>query len=397
METSILSRFRQETQKELETNILPFWMNRMTDHEHGGFYGQMTGKNVIHPTAPKSGVLNARILWTFSAAYRILKNEKYLQTAIRARLYLSNHFYDTRYGGIYWSVDYTGKPLEKKKQFYMLSFALYGLSEYYRATGEQAALQEAIDLFHLIEKYSFDKDKNGYIEALTRQWQPIADVRLSAKDANEIKTTNTHLHILEAYTNLYRIWKDPLLYRQLKNLACLFLEKIIDKETGHLLLFFRENWESKNEIISYGHEIETSWLLYEAACVLEDAEIINRVKKQLPLLVAAASEGLQPDGSLIYEYNKVTGAYDKDRHWWVQAETVLGYMNLYHITGNEAAFRQALKTWEYIQNHLVDQEPGEWFWSILPDNTPDKSQDKAGFWKCPYHNARLCLKNNINF
>lgn len=397
METSILSQFRQETKEELETHILPFWMNRMADHEHGGFYGQMTGENVIHPFAPKSGVLNTRILWTFSAAYRILKNEKYLQTAIRARQYLSNHFYDTRYGGIYWSVDYTGQPLEKKKQFYVLSFALYGLSEYYRATGKQAALQEAIDLFHLIEKYSFDPDKNGYIEALTRHWQPIADVRLSAKDTNEIKTTNTHLHIMEAYTNLYRVWKDPFLYKQLKNLVCLFSEKMIDKETGHLLLFFNEKWESKNEIISYGHEIETSWLLYEAACVLEDTETISRIKSKLPILVAAASEGLQPDGSLIYEYNKVTGTYDKDRHWWVQAETVLGYMNLYHITGNEAFCRQAFKTWKYIQNHLIDKEQGGWFWSIRPDNTPDKSHDKAGFWKCPYHNARLCLKNITNF
>ena len=249
---------RKEVQDELVNDILPFWMNKMVDSENGGFYGRITGREKLMPEAEKGAILNARILWTFSAAYRLLKKPEYLETATRAKRYIIDHFYDKEYGGVYWSVDYKGEPLDTKKQIYALGFAVYGLSEYNRATGDEEALDYAIRLFESIEKYSFDAKKNGYCEAMTREWGEIADMRLSDKDENERKTMNTHLHILEPYTNLYRVWKDKRLEKQLRNLIKLFTTKILNIRTGHLELFFDDDWVSKYRIISYGHDIEAS-------------------------------------------------------------------------------------------------------------------------------------------
>ena len=211
-----LQQFRSEIEKELIDNILPFWSNKMPDEDNGGFYGQITGKDEIIPKAHKGSVLNARILWTFSAAYRIYKNPDYLVIATRARNYIIDHFIDKKFGGVYWLLDYKGNPVETKKQIYAQGFAIYGLSEYYRVTSDTEALNHAIELYRLIEKHSFDTEKNGYLEAFTEDWQPIADMRLSEKDANEQKTMNTHLHILEPYSNLYRVWENDSLKSQLK-------------------------------------------------------------------------------------------------------------------------------------------------------------------------------------
>ena len=194
----------------------------MTDSVHDGFYGRITGTGKLEPQAVKGAVLNARILWTFSSAYRLLGKAEYLETATRAKRVIIDQFYDKEQGGIYWSLDYAGRPADTKKQIYALGFAIYGLSEYHRATGDEEALTYAIRLFKSIEQYSFDSVKNGYCEALTRDWNEISDMRLSDKDENECKTMNTHLHILEPYTNLYRVWKDAVLEKQLRNLIELF-------------------------------------------------------------------------------------------------------------------------------------------------------------------------------
>lgn len=387
-----LQQFRSEIEKELIDNILPFWSNKMPDEDNGGFYGQITGKDEIIPKAHKGSVLNARILWTFSAAYRIYKNPDYLVIATRARNYIIDHFIDKKFGGVYWLLDYKGNPVETKKQIYAQGFAIYGLSEYYRVTGDTEALNHAIELYRLIEKHSFDTEKNGYLEAFTEDWQPIADMRLSEKDANEQKTMNTHLHILEPYSNLYRVWKNDSLKSQLKNLIEVFLDKIIDTQTGHLRLFFDADWNDKSRSVSFGHDIEASWLLYEAALVLNDAEVLEKVKKIVPRIVKASEEGLQLDGSMMYEKDINTGHEDKERHWWVQGETVIGFLNHYQYFGDEKSSQIAMNCWDYINNNLIDRTNGEWFWSIYTNGSVNHNDDKAGIWKCPYHNGRMCLE-----
>ena len=377
---------------ELENNILPFWMNKMEDNEQGGFYGEITGNDELRPEASKGAILNARILWTFSAAYRLLKKPEYLKTATRAKRYLIDRFYDPQYGGIYWELDYKGNPLDTKKQIYAIGFAIYGLSEYARATGDAEALEYAQRLFEVIEQHSFDPVQNGYLEALTRDWQPIEDMRLSDKDENEKKTMNTHLHILEPYTNLYRVWKDERLERQLRNLIDVFITRILDPQTGHLNLFFEEDWTNKYRIYSYGHDIEASWLIHEAALVLGDETVLKRIEPLIVRIAQAADEGLNPDGSMIYENFLDKQKIDRELHWWVQAENVVGHINLYQHFGDESALDIAARCWEFIKAKLIDHEHGEWHWSILPDGTVNRKDDKAGFWKCPYHNGRMCME-----
>jgi len=383
---------KQQLKEELTHNILPFWMKKMPDAENGGFYGQIDGNDRIIADAPKGGILNARILWTFSAAYNSIKDPQYLEIASRAKDYIFNHFFDSEFGGTYWCLYYKGEPLDSKKQIYSQAFFIYALSEYYLASGDESCRNEAINLFGLIEKISFDREKNGYFEAYSRDWELLDDLRLSQKDANEKKTMNTHLHILEAYTNLYRIWKDDTLASQLKNLINIFLDKIVDSRSFHLNLFFNENWECMSSITSYGHDIESSWLLYEAALELHDPVLTEKTKEISLKIVEAAKEGLHPDGSLIYEKDNATGHTDFERHWWPQAEAVVGFYNAFELTGNSNYLLNVTECLDFIQSNLVDPVNGEWYWSIKADGTVNRDGDKAGFWKCPYHNGRMCLE-----
>lgn len=387
-----INKMRKEMEEELTADILPFWINKMTDKINGGFYGRITGTGILIPEAEKGAILNARILWTFSSAYRVLKNDEYLAVATRAKRVIIDDFYDKEYGGIFWSLDYKGKPLETKKQIYALGFAIYGLSEYHRATGDEEALDYAIRLFESIEEHSFDSVKNGYREALTREWGEIADMRLSDKDENERKTMNTHLHILEPYTNLFRVWKDQRLKEQLRNLIEIFTDKILNIKTGHLELFFNDDWESKCRIVSYGHDIEASWLIHEAALALGDKAVLEKVEPLVEYIAAASDEGLASDGSMVYETFLNKDRTDTERHWWVQAENVVGHANLYQYFDDEVAMQKAFRCWEFIKRHLIDYENGEWHWSVRADGSVNTGDDKAGFWKCPYHNGRMCLE-----
>lgn len=424
-----MTTLRNEVRQELTDDILPFWMEKMTDSGRGGFYGRIDGGDTLHADAPKGAILNARILWTFSAAYRILRRPEYLDTATRAKRYIIDRFYDNDFGGVYWSLDANGNPLDTKKQIYAQGFAIYGLSEYARATGDDEALDYAIRLFCLIEEHSFDRGRNGYVEAFMRDWSVIGDMRLSDKDENASKTMNTHLHILEPYANLYRVWKDARLERQLRNMIGLFTDKIMNRETSHLDLFFDDDWHTRGDIVSYGHDIEASWLIHEAALVLGDKALLKEIEPVIVNIARAADEGLNPDGSLIYEQTSgrvdkqtsgqadertsrhgtdgeptggqgeapcqlvtCTSSTDKELHWWVQAENVVGHVNLYQHFGDEAALDTAVKCWQFIKNCLVDREHGEWHWSLMPDGTVNRRDDKAGFWKCPYHNGRMCME-----
>ncbi len=412
---------KAEVRDVLENNILSFWLEKMVDRENGGFYGQMTGEGQLVKTADKGCILNARILWSFSAAYRVLRKPEYLEAATRAKDYIINHFIDKEYGGTYWSLDYKGQPRDTKKQFYAIGFTIYGLSEYARATGDREALDYAISLYECIEEHSLDREYNGYIEACTREWGEIADMRLSELDANYPKSQNTHLHIIEPYTNLYRCIKElkaaescnyvpaigsvlPIgitvpdefvvrLESSLRNLITIFTDKILNPETHHLDLFFDMDWTRQaGRLESYGHDIECSWLMHEAALVLGDETVLRKVENIVQMVAKASEKGLNEDGSMVHEANLDTGYVDTDRHWWVQAENVVGWVNIWQYFGDESALQKALRCWQYIKDNLIDREGGEWWWSRDPERNINRKDDKAGFWKCPYHNSRMCLE-----
>ncbi|MBQ5481663.1 MAG: AGE family epimerase/isomerase, partial [Bacteroidales bacterium] len=299
-------------------------------------------------------------------------------------------FVDADNGGVYWSVSAAGEPLDDKKQLYAQGFAIYGLSELYKLTRDADTLAAAVALFHTVEKHYADPQYGGYMEALARDFSPLEDMSLSAHDINADKTMNSHLHVLEAYANLYRVWPDPALREALARLLDLVCTRIMAPD-GHLQLYFRRDWSVLPGGVSYGHDIETSWLLLECAFATGDLDLVSRVRPCALALGRAGNEGLLPDGSMRYE-QLLVGSFDDSRQWWVQAETVVGNLWLWKYHGDTAAADRALAAWAYIRDRLVDRNRGEWFWAILPDGQPDLAQPKAGFWKCPYHNTRMCLE-----
>jgi len=420
-DSHIVATMKMEMQDVLENNILRFWLDKMQDDENGGFYGQMTGRGQLIKEADKGAILNARILWSFSAAYRVMGKKEYLEAATRAKEYFISHFIDHEYGGVFWSLDYKGQPKDTKKQFYAIGFAIYGLSEYARATGDHEALDYAIQLYENIEEHALDHVYNGYIEACTREWGVMEDMRLSDLDANYPKSQNTHLHIIEPYTNLYRCMREfqaaqscnyvpaigavlPVaitvpqetfvrVEASLRNLIHIFTDHILNPATHHLDLFFEMDWtRGAGHLESYGHDIECSWLMHEAALVLGDKDILNKVEPIVREVAKASEKGLNPDGSMIHEANLDAGTVDDDLHWWVQAENVVGWMNIYQYFGDENALQKALRCWEYIKQNLIDNENGEWYWSRHKDGSLNLDDDHAGFWKCPYHNSRMCME-----
>lgn len=386
---NLLQQYRDELKVELNS-ILAYWMEHTPDEKYGGFYGKIDQENRIDETASKGAVLNARILWSFSAAYNCIHNEKYFAIAHRAFQYITTYFIDKEFGGIYWTVNYKGEPEDTKKQIYALSFLQYACSEYYQSTKLEAAQKLAIDLYHLIEQYSFDVAQTGYLEAFTRQWQPIDDLRLSNKDANEKKTMNTHLHVLEAYTNLYRIWPDKALHQSIVLLIKNFTEHIINQKSWQLHLFFNENWAVKGDIVSYGHDIEASWLLLEAAEVIKDETLITQLKTVAVKMADAATEGLDDDGGLWYEKEK--GHLVKQKHWWPQAEAMVGFFTAWQITGKQVYLQYSINSWQFVKNKIKDRKDGEWIWGINDIGKAMQGEDKVGLWKCPYHNSRACIE-----
>ncbi len=378
---------KQELEQELLHSLLPFWMSKTKDGLNGGFIGQMNHLQEVDSDAPKAAILNFRILWTFSAAYNFKNNSAYLKSAEQSFQYIKKHFIDHDFGGTFWLLDKNGQSINDRKQAYALSFAIYGLSEYYLASGDVNAKNLAIHLFQDIEKYFYDTENQGYIEALARNWEPLEDMRLSDKDMNAPFTMNTHLHILEAYTNLYKIWPDNNLAKALKNLLFIHKDKIMDGTTYHLELFFNRKWESQNDVISYGHDIEAAWLMLEAAKATQESEIIQEIQDiLLKISTGTLKKGIHEDGSLLYEGNP-GGVIDSDRHWWPQFEAMVGFMNAYEISKDGKYLEVVKDLWKFTKRHLK-HESGEWWWRVNQEYLPNVSDDLVGPWKGPYHNSR---------
>ena len=381
-------RFLREVGENLTSCILPYWL-KLKD-PRGGFYGEVTADGKVLYDAPRGVILNARIIWSFAAAYRALHETAYLVAAVHARDWFLAHFCDHKYGGVYWSVSAQGERLETKKQLYAQGFAIYGLSELYKVTRDDEVLKNAINLYRVVETYFADAENGGYVEALSRDFSPLEDMSLSAHDINAEKTMNSHLHILEAYANLYQVWPDEGLRDRVEALLDLVGTRIMGPD-GHLQLYFRKDWSVLPGAVSFGHDIETSWLALECAFALKDLDIVNRVRPWALALGKAGNEGLLPDGSLRYEKHP-DGRFDDERQWWVEAETVVGNLWLWKYHSDPQGALRAMACWDYIREKLVDASGGEWWWAVRADASLDKEHPKAGFWKCPYHNTRMCLQ-----
>jgi len=378
-EDSTVMQLKQEIVQDLRGNILPFWAGRSPDL-FDGFYGTVNFDATPDMDAPKGGILNARLIWTFSTAYRLLKDTRYLTLANRAQKYFLNHFIDTQQGGSFYTVNADGTPLDTKKDTYQNAFAIYGFSEHYRATGNWESLVAAISIYQKMIEHAYDSINGGFLESFSRDWQMI--------DTKSPKTMNTNLHVLEAFTNLYRVWKDEDVEKHLREQIDVMTHKVLNQTTWHEQLFFTKDWQNQQNIVSYGHDIELSWLLVEAAEVLGNEDILKDAKRiAVNLATVQLEQGIDSTGAMMYE--KDGDRLNANREWWPQAETVTGFLNAWQISGDKKFLNAAVREWEWIKTNMIDREYGEWYSNIYPNGKPQKDRVKADQWRCPYHNSRM--------
>jgi mannobiose 2-epimerase len=392
MAIKTIQQFYSKVEQELFKNIIPFWIEKTIDRENGGFYGRITNDLKIEPEAPKSLILHARILWTFATLYSFNKTESYLKIAQRAYEYIRNYFYDKKYGGTFWLIDAHGKVLNDKKKMYGQAFTIYALAAYFTASGSKVVLDEAIEIFNRIEKHNYDKLNEGYFETSNQNWTIAEEMRLSEIDMNEMKSMNTHLHLMEAYTALLGVWPEQCLKEKLSGLIQNFEINIIDTKTLHFNLFFDEEWHPKSHSISFGHDIEGSWLLCEAAEAQEDQKLLARIRETAVRMARiTAKEGFS-DHNTIYAEQNGNGKIYKESHWWQQAEAIVGFLNAYEITNEQFFMDVAIKCWQAVEDRFIDRKFGEWYYEIDAEGNPDMRRYKVSEWKGPYHNGRACME-----
>jgi len=390
--TGELARFRTSVEQELQGNIIPFWLERTIDTENGGFWGRISNEVNIEREADKGLILVTRILWTFSRLFSRHRDPACREMATRAYDYLIRNFWDADEGGVYWLVNFKGLPVDTKKKTYGQAFAIYALSEYSLALKHRNSLEKAKTLFSLVEEKTRDVTHGGYLETFEKDWSLAADQRLSEVDMDEKKSMNSHLHLLEAYANLLRAWSDPAVEARLADLLKIFLSHIVNPASWHLRMFFQESWESRSERVSFGHDIEASWLLCEAAEILGDQAILARVKQTARMMAMSVLEdGVDVDGGLLYEAEKGE-IVDDSKHWWPQAEAVVGFLNAYQLTREQPFLEAAAASWQFIERYIIDRRCGEWFWKVSREGIPSNDEYKVDAWKGPYHNSRACLE-----
>lgn len=396
--------YRETFKREL-FRILDYWMNYAPDPKNGGFWGAVDLKNQPVQDAPRSCVLTARILWTFAEASILFPDRGYQSMADRAYAVLQNRFLDPENQGYYMSLDGRQLPFDTTKHTYVQAFVLYALSKYYELTQRSDVGSELSSFFLFIDSQTKDPSGPGYLEGFSRNWTPITDNRMA--DDNDPKSMNTHLHLLEAYAAVYKVWKNDLVRLRLAEILVLFQERII-RPDGHLGVFFNTHLEEtkrSKEICSFGHDIEASWLILEAL------EIIDRpaLKAEMqPLLVQMARvvfrEGMDQDGGLFLESTRSGSHLRTNKHWWLQAELLVGEMNAWQLTGDLNYWEYLKRTWEFINQFLIDKTNGEWFTKLNrlgvpfleePENDPSpyyRNDWKIDPWKCPYHNGRALME-----
>ncbi|WP_075184903.1 AGE family epimerase/isomerase [Teredinibacter haidensis] len=387
MSEHLISEIRAELHE-----IADWWLVNTPDEENGGFIGEISVDNVKQFNADKGIILNTRILWFFSEAALFTGKEDYKLAAERAYAYLTEKFFDNEHGGVYWALDATGKCVNDRKQIYAQAFAIYGLSAFYKLTQNEEALEKAMAIFELIETRGHDDERGGYLEAFGREWQPLEDMRLSDKDLNSPKSMNTHLHILEGYTALYVANPSDVVANAMKRCLGYFDTQIINKENNHLRMFQSMDWSDMSTSISYGHDIESSWLIWEAVEALGDEALEAHYR---PIILAMAKtileQGIGANGEVLDAYNFETSTLLDERVWWVQAEAMVGFLNAYELTDEKAYYTAFENAWSFIKQYQKDNENGEWHWLSTLDK-PHVGDCKIGFWKAPYHNGRAMME-----
>lgn len=380
----------KEFQKHLNENLIPFW-NRLKDETYGGFYGFVDENQQIDRKSVKGVILMSRILWFYSRAYMLCGDDELLKMADHVYAFLAEHCYDKQYGGMYWSVNYDGTPADTTKHAYNQAFAVYALSIYYQAGGNRDALSLAYTLYHLIEEKCRDRD--GYLEAFHRDFSPASNEKLSENGVMAGRTMNTLLHVLEAYTELYRADGLEEVGDILRWIFQLFQERVFNEDKQILDVFFDKDYKSLIDLESYGHDIEASWLIDRGCQVLGDKSWQD---KMAPITHALAHTTYQNayDKELHALYNeREADQIDRQKIWWVQAEAVVGFYNAYQKEPGRTEYRQAAEgIWHFIREHMVDAKSGEWYESIRADGTRDIGQALVHPWKCPYHNGRMCME-----
>ncbi|SHM01696.1 mannobiose 2-epimerase [Anaerosporobacter mobilis DSM 15930] len=387
--------FVEEANRMLNDKILPFWEN-LKDDTYGGFYGWLDFELNLDKKAVKGCILNSRILWFFSNAYLTLKDTELLPYAKHAYEFLKKYCIDKEYGGVYWSLNYDGTVFDSTKHTYNQAFAIYALASYYDATKEEEALKIAYDLYRIIE--SNCTDEVGYLEAFTYDFKPEDNDKLSENGVIAEKTMNTLLHVFEAYTELYRVTKDEQVAKKLYFIMDVFEKQVFNEELRRQEVFFDKNMNSILDLHSYGHDIETAWLIDRGCEVLNDAELTKRMHRITSILEDEIYKVAYVDHSLLNECEK--GNVNRMRVWWVQAEAVVGFFNAYEKSNDERYKEAAKDILEYIKTKLEDQREGsEWYWQLDDNHLPDTSKPIVEPWKCPYHNGRMCfeiIRRNID-
>ncbi len=378
-----------EVEQELKEHIIPFWIG-MQDKEFGGYYGMLDIDLNLDKKAPKGCILNSRILWFFSNAYLMYKDESYLAAAKCAYDFMKKYMFDDTNGGIYWAVTYDGKPLDTTKHTYNQAFAVYALSSYYDATKDEEVLKTAYKLVDIIETKCSDKD--GYLEAFDINFKPAGNDKLSENGVEAGRTMNTLLHVFEAYTELYRVDKSAEIGDRLRWMLDTFVEKMYNPALKRQEVFFDMEYNTLIDLHSYGHDIETAWLLDRGLEVLEDKAYEDKLAPVISTLEENVYN-LAFDGNALYnECEK--GVNDTKRIWWVQAEAMVGFLNAYTKNPEKKEYIQAVeKIWAYIKEYIIDKRPGsEWLSEVDEAGNPFTRKPIVEPWKCPYHNGRMCLE-----
>lgn len=384
-----LQIMKKEAEEHLRGTIIPFW-EKLTDRTYGGYYGYMGYDLAVDEKAEKGCILNSRITWFFANAYTLLKEEQLLEQAKHGYEFLKEHCLDKEYGGIYWSLQYDGTPLDTTKHTYNQAFCIYALSSYYEASGDEEALKLAFDLFHLIEERC--RDEVGYLEAFTRDFKPESNEKLSENGVLADKTMNTLLHVYEAYTELYRVSKDAAVKEKLCWILDVFAEKVYNPKKQRQEVFFDKNYNSIIDLHSYGHDIETAWLIDRGVEILGEEAYAEKMSPITEALTAQIYHVAFNGHSLANECDK--GVVNTHRIWWVQAETVIGFLNGYEKQPGHLEYKDAaLAEWEFIKNFQMDKRAGsEWFWEVDENGVPYPDRPIVEPWKCPYHNGRMCME-----